>query len=133
MTGARSRRKGHDFEREFCRWVRDEFGIEFGRNLKQYGTAQEGDTDPLVGMLPECKNVADRNPGALRKHWQQACEQAKKKGLVPLLVYRIPHHKFRAVIPSPTAWATGAAWRYDYEFTHDIGPAELALIVRESL
>lgn len=129
--GRKNRRRGGDFEREFCRWVREEFGIEFSRNWKQWGCAQEGDTDPLAGMLPECKNVKDRNPGELRKHWNQACVQAKKRDLVPLLVYKIPHHKFRAVIPSPTAWATGAEWRYDYEYAHDIGPAELALIVRE--
>lgn len=133
MTGARSRRKGHDFEREFCRWVREEFGITFGRNLKQSYCAQEGDTDPLADFLPECKNCQSRNPGDLRRYWAQAVEQAKKRGLIPLLVYKIPRHGFRAVLPDPVAWSTGAAWAYDYEFTREVSPALLALIVRERL
>src|SRR5690606_32926654 len=124
--GRASRRKGHDFEREFCRWVRDEFGIEFARNLKQYGTAQEGDTDPLAGYLPECKNCARLN---LKGWWQQAVEQAKKRGLKPLLVYKIARKGWRAVMPDEAAWATGASWRYDYEYTKDVSPALLALIV----
>jgi hypothetical protein len=130
VTGAASRRKGHDFEREFCRWVRDEFGIEFGRNLKQYGTAQEGDTDPLGGYLPECKNCARLN---LKAWWGQAVEQAKKRNLRPLLVYKIARKGWRAVVPDEAAWATEAAWRYDYEYTKEVSPALLALIVREHL
>lgn len=132
MTGALSRRKGASFERDFCRWVREEFGIaEFGRNLKQYACAQEGDTDPIAGFLPECKHHKKLN---LRAFWKQAVEQAKKKELKPLLVYKAHGaREFRALIPSPTAWVTGATWRYDFEYTHDIGPAELALILRENL
>lgn len=131
MSGAKSRRKGAAFEREFCRWVREELGLEgFGRNFKQWGCAQEGDTDPLADFLPECKNHARPD---LRSWWQQAVVQAKKRGLVPLLVYKIPRRGWRALIPSPAAWETGAAWRYDFEHTHDIAPQELALMVRERL
>ena len=131
MTGAKSRRKGHDFEREFCRWVRMELGLEsFGRNLKQYGQAQEGDTDPLAGWLPECKNCARLN---LKAWWAQACEQAKKAGLKPLLVYKLPRKGWRAVMPDEAAWDAGATWRYDYEYTKDVSPALLALLVREHL
>lgn len=130
MTGVASRRKGHDFEREFCRWVRDEFGIAFGRNLKQYGTAQEGDTDPLALWLPECKNCARIN---LKAWWQQAVTQAKRRGLIPLLVYKVPRKGWRAVLPDPAAWSTGAAWAWDYEYTREVSPALLALIVREHM
>lgn len=130
QRGRTSRRKGADFERDFCRWVRDEFGISFGRNFKQWGEAQEGDTDPLAVFLPECKNCARLN---LKAWWQQAVAQAKKRDLRPLLVYKVPRKGWRAVIPSPTAWETGESWRYDYEYAHDIGPAELALIVREHM
>jgi hypothetical protein len=129
MSGAKSRRKGHDFERLFCRWVRDEFGIAFGRNLKQYGTAQEGDTDPLGPYLPECKNCARLN---LRAWWQQAVMQAKKRELMPLLVYKV-RGGFRAVMPDPVAWETGESWRYDFEFTKEVGPACLAMLVREHM
>lgn len=130
MTGAYSRNKGAAFEREWCRWVRDEFGIEFGRNLKQSYCAQEGDTDPLAGFLPECKNQARL---ALKEWWHQAVVQAKKRDLIPLLVYKVPRKGWRAVIPHETAWATGESWRYDYEFTQDVAPACLGMIVRERL
>lgn len=129
VTGAKSRRKGHDFERRFCRWVRDELGVACGRNLKQYGEAQEGDTDPVGGFLPECKNCARLS---LKAWWQQACVQAKKRGLVPLLVYNVPRQGMRFRIPTPNA-PEDAPWRHDFEFTHDVGPAEMALILRERL
>ena len=130
MSGAKSRRKGHDFEREFCRWVRDEFGIPFGRNLKQYATAQEGDTDPLAGYLPECKNCARLN---IKAWWHQTVVAAKRRDLIPLLIYKVPRKGWRAVMPDPLAWETGEAWRYDFEFTKEVGPSCLALIVRERL
>lgn len=133
MTGARSRRKGHDFEREFCRWVRDEFGIEFGRNLKQSYCAQEGDTDPLACFLPECKSYKQVTRGALKKWYAQAVEAAKRKGLRPLLVYKIPQQGWRAAMPDPMAWDTGAAWRYDFEYAKHVEPPLLALIVREHM
>lgn len=133
MTGAKSRRKGHDFEREFCRWVRDEFGIEFGRNLKQAYCAQEGDTDPLGPFLPECKSYKAVTRGAKRKWYAQAVESAKKKGLIPLLVYKVPQQGWMACLPDPLAWETGAAWRYDFEFRKEVDPPLLALIVREHL
>ena len=133
MTGAKSRRKGHDFEREFCRWVRTEFGIEFGRNLKQAYCAQEGDTDPIAGMLPECKNCKARTPGALRGYWKQACEQAKKRGLIPLLVYKIPHQGWRAVMPADDFSAGPEPWRCDYSFTNDVDAPELARIIRKRM
>jgi len=133
MTGAASRRKGHDFEREFCRWVREEFGIAFGRNLKQYGTAQEGDTDPIAGFLPECKNCKARTPSALRGYYLQACEQAKKAGLIPLLLYKIPRQGWRAVMPSSAFRNAPEPWRCDYAFTNDIAPAELKRILTKAL
>jgi hypothetical protein len=133
VSGAKSRRKGHDFEREFCRWVRDRFGIEFGRNLKQYGMGQEGDTDPIAGFLPECKNCQARNPSALRRYYNQACEQAKKRGLVPLLLYRIPRQGFRAVMPSEDFRSQPEPWRCDYAFTNDVGEVELERILRKQL
>lgn len=134
MTGAASRRKGHDFEREFCRWVRDEFGVVgFARNLKQYGAAQEGDTDPIAGFLPECKAHKAVTRGALKKWYAQAVEQAKKKGLIPLLVYKIPQQGWRAAYPDPLAWETGAEWRYQYEFAKHVEPPLLGLVIREKL
>lgn len=137
MTGARSRRKGHDFERAFCRWVRDELGVEaFGRNLKQYGTAQEGDTDPLAGYLPECKSYARERQGRPYKRdaWQQACAQAKKKGLLPLVVWKLPGSRgceFIAMLPDPAH--SGAEWGLDFSYRIEVEPPKLAAIIRERL
>ena len=133
MSGAKSRRKGHDFECEFCAWVRKEFDIEFSRNLKQYGAAQEGDTDPIAGFLPECKNCKARTPSALRGYWKQACEQAKKRGLIPLLVYKIPRHGWRAVMPADDFRMAPEPWRCDYSFCNDVDAPELARILKKHL
>lgn len=137
MTGAKSRRKGHDFERDFCRWVRDELGIEaFGRNLKQYGTAQEGDTDPLAGYLPECKAYSRERQGRPYKRdaWQQACAQAKRKGLLPLVIWKMPGTRgceFMALLPDPNH--TGAEWGLDFAYRIEVEPPKLAAIIREKL
>ncbi len=137
MTGARSRTKGHNFEREFCRWVREELGVAaFGRNLKQYGTAQEGDTDPLAGYLPECKAYSKERQGRPYKRdaWQQACIQAKKAGLLPLLVWKLPGTRdcsFMAMLPDPSA--EGPEWWLDFAYRIEVEPPKLAAIIRERL
>lgn len=133
MSGRASRRKGHDFEREFCRWVRDEFGISFGRNLKQYSEAQNGDTDPLGPFLPECKSYAKPNPKAW---WPQAVVQAERAGLVPLLVVKIPRAKHSWIAYMPLDFLLkdeGDGWRKDWKYTVPVFPEGLAYIVRERL
>jgi|SRR5690606_1437172 len=136
MTGASSRRKGHDFERAFCRWVREEFGIEFGRNLKQSYAAQEGDTDPLGPFLPECKSLAPKyqTRAHKRKAWEQACASAKKRGLEPLVVWKLPGSRdceFIAMTRNPEAG--DADWSWEFRWRREIEPQMLALIVREHL
>jgi hypothetical protein len=129
MSGAKSRRKGAKGEREFCRMVRDEMGVEFGRNLKQYAHAQEGDTDPLGRFLPEVKNCARINE---RDWWRQAVAQAKKRGLVPLLAYKVARHGWRIVVPLHQAWTTENAWRESLDYTMTLRPAGLWLLLREA-
>lgn len=129
MSGAKSRRKGHDAEREFCRMVRDELGIEFGRNLKQYGTAQEGDTDPLGPYLPEVKNCARLS---VQDWWKQAVAQAKKRGMAPLLAYKVARKGWFVVVPLPQAWATENAWRESLDYTMTLRPQGLWLLLREA-
>jgi hypothetical protein len=136
MSGAKSRRKGHDFERLFCRWVREEFGIEFGRNLKQAYCAQEGDTDPLGPYLPECKALGKdyQTRAQKRKAWQQACASAKKRGLLPLVVWKVPGQReceFVAMVPNPET--QGQDWGLQFEWRREVEPAALALIVREQM
>jgi hypothetical protein len=139
VSGAKSRRKGHDFEREFCRWVRDHLGdkiAEFGRNLKQSYCAQEGDTDPLAGFLPECKAYSKERQGRAYKRdaWQQACAAAKKRGLEPLVIWKLPGTrdcKFVAFMRDP---AHGdAEWSWGFEWRKEVEPPSLAAIVRERL
>lgn len=137
MTGARSRRKGHDFERDFCRWVREHLGVEkFGRNLKQYGTAQEGDTDPLACYLPECKAYSKERQGRPYKRdaWQQACTAAKLKGLLPLVVWKLPGTRgceFMALLPDPAT--ESLEWGLDFAHRIEVEPPKLAAIIRERL
>ena len=125
--GKSSRRKGATGERELARWIREELGIEVQRNLKQFQQSQEGDLTPLGPYLIEVKNCARLN---LKAWWVQAVVQAKKAGLVPVLAYKVARKGWRFVVPYPTL---GGEWRYDFEYTMDIGPACFALVVRESL
>ena len=130
MSGASSRRKGASFERQIAAWFRDDLGLETCRRLKQYAVAGEPDLDPVAGFAIECKAHAKLSVPAW---WKQAVVQAKKADLEPLGFYRVLRKGWRAVLPNPVSWATGAAWGYDLEFTREVSPAALALIVRERI
>lgn len=137
MTGKASRDKGHNFEREFCRWVREEFNLtrdEFGRNLKQAYCDQEGDTTPLGPFLPECKALGAKyqTRAHKRKAWHQACAAAAKRGLVPLVIWKVPGQRecsFIALMPNPELG--DVEWAWNFEWRREVEPPTLALIVRE--
>lgn len=124
--GRSNRNRGAAAEREFVRWLRDELGIVTERNLKQYQQAQHGDV--LFGdWCVEVKYHARLN---VRDWWKQAVVSAKACNKRPALAYKVKNKGFRYVVPH--SWC-GLEWRYEYEFTMDVGPALFALIVRESL
>lgn len=125
--GKSNRNRGAAAERELARWIRDELGVNVERNLKQFQKSQEGDLTPLGPFLIECKYHARINT---RDWWRQAVESSKKAEAIPVVAYKVARKGWRFVLPHTSA--TGE-WRFDYEFTMDVGPALFALIVRESM
>lgn len=131
--GKSSRRKGAAGERELVRMIRDELGLDVSRNLKQFQQAQEGDLTPVGPFLIEAKNCARLS---VKAWWIQAVAQAKKADLIPVLAYKVARKGWRFVLPVPHGEGyprPDGCWRYDYEFTMDVGPACFFLVVRESL
>lgn len=125
--GRSNRNRGAAAERELARWIKDELGVEVSRNLKQFQQAQEGDLTPLGPMLLEVKYHARINT---RDWWRQAVEQAKKRGLIPVVAYKVARKGWRFVLPHTSAQGD---WSHDFEFTIDVGPACFAMIAREAL
>ena len=125
--GRSSRNRGAAAERELARWIRDELGIPVVRQIKQYQEAQHFDLTPVGPYGIEVKYHARINTKAW---WKQAVVSAKVSGLIPVVAYKVYRDGFRFVLPYPSI---GGEWRYDYEYTMDVGQACFALIVRESL
>lgn len=94
MTGKRSRNKGAAAEREVLKLLGDELGIMLTRNLQQ---TREGGADCLGvrGFAIEVKRCEALSRPAW---WRQACEQAKRVGAEPMLLYRRNREQWRACI-----------------------------------
>lgn len=101
-------------------------GQKFKRNLSQY---QHSDGDVEIGpFMVEVKNVARLS---VKAWWQQAVAQAKARGLVPALAYKVERKGWRVVTPIPEAWASGNCWRELIEYTDTTYPEGFWLKVRE--
>ena len=91
---AMSRRKGAAAEREVLRLLGQELGQELARNLAQ---SRSGGADCLEvkGFAIEIKRCE-----ALSRPtwWRQACEQARRVGAEPMLLYRRSREPWRAYI-----------------------------------
>lgn len=125
--GAMQRRKGAAAEREVCKMLRDELGIDAKRNLSQ---TREGGHDLLnvLGYAVEVKHHARVN---VKAAWQQACEQAKRVGLVPALFYKENFKGWRVRLPDPSVWAAEQNWREEVCWTLDMDPQLFFFRVRE--
>jgi len=96
MSGKRSRNKGASGEREFLRLLGDELGEMLTRNLSQ---TREGGADCLCvkGWAIEVKRCESLSR---RAWWRQACEQAERLGVEPMLAYRRNREPWRVwVVP----------------------------------
>jgi Holliday junction resolvase len=129
--GRSNRNRGAAAERELARWIRDELGIDVARELKQFQQAQHFDLTPVGPFGIECKYHARLN---VKDWWKQAAASAKASALIPVVAYKVARKGWRFVLPYTTNIPGYAqSWRYDYEYTMDVGPACFAMIVRESL
>lgn len=125
--GRSNRNRGAAAERELARWIRGELGIEVARELKQFQQSQHFDLSAVGPFGIECKYHARLN---VRDWWKQAVVSAKACDLIPVVAYKVARKGWRFVVPYPSF---GVDWRYDYEYTMDVGPACFAAIVREAL
>jgi hypothetical protein len=121
-----SRNKGAQGEREIAKIWFDLTGVKLERNLDQW-RAGGYDLEGLNGYAIEVKRA--KKP-LLNQWWQQACDQAAKNGLCPVLFYRLDNQKWRIVIPSgllnPDFYAG-----MELEYTIETTPECFAMIWRE--
>lgn len=91
---AMQRRKGAQGEREVLKLLGLELGEIFTRNLEQ---TRSGGADCLCvkGWAIEIKRQESLSRPAW---WRQACEQAKRAGAEPMLLYRRNGEKWQAFI-----------------------------------
>jgi len=91
---AMQRRKGAQAEREVLRLLGEELGQQLQRNLSQ---TREGGADCICvrGYAIEVKRQESLSRPAW---WRQACEQAARLGVEPLLLYRRSREQWTAWI-----------------------------------
>jgi hypothetical protein len=94
MSGRSSREKGRRAEIEALKALGDELGQELTRNLQQ---TREGGADCLLvrGYAIEVKRCE-----ALRRPswWRQACDQADRCAVEPMVLYRRSREPWQALI-----------------------------------
>ena len=92
--GKASRTKGANGEREALKLLGEELGVMLTRNLQQ---TREGGGDCLCinGFAIEIKR---QERLARPSWWRQACEQAKRIGAEPMLLYRRSREPWTAFI-----------------------------------
>lgn len=83
---AASRDKGQRGERELAALLCELTGADVRRRVRQH--AGDADLEGLPGWTVECKRYASVKPADLARWWAQACEQARRDGLHPLLCWR---------------------------------------------
>lgn len=92
MSGSQ-RTKGKVGEREAAALLRTLTGGDVRRRVRQH----DGDDDlVLPGWAVEVKRYATAPRGEVARWWRQACEQARRTGQQPLLLYRADRQGWRA-------------------------------------
>lgn len=96
MNGRGRRQKGHSAEREVAKLLSEHLGVEdIRRNLEQ--TARGGmDLVGLAGCAIEVKRAEQKK---LAPWWKQTYEQAQRRDLIPVLVYRGNYESWKFVVP----------------------------------
>lgn len=120
--GKRSRNKGSRGEREFLDQLRGELGDWVPE--RRLDAPRDGGEDVVVRQW--CIEIKRQEALSLQTWWEQACEQAQDKGLIPALAYRRNHQPWRIIVP-----IDAENWLYEYTLTCStvIGFAKL---IRES-
>lgn len=100
MTGAHSRRKGADGEREVARLIFDLLGVPMRRRLSQYQCGgfdlESADGDAMLsGHAIEVKRAQRATQATVARWWRQTCEQAGERK--PVLWFRGDGEEWRIV------------------------------------
>ena len=108
--GKMSRTKGARGERELLRKLGEELGVMLQRNLVQ---TREGGADciQIQGWAVEVKRTERLQRPSW---WRQACEQADRLGVQPIVFYRRSRSSWRALVPvsggySDVEWLEGVS------------------------
>ena len=113
--GKKSRTKGATFEREICKVIYEELGVEVRRNLSQLQESGLGDIE-LEPFLIECKRYASGN--WFQKSWWEQCKAAAAKGnLIPVLIWKYDRLPIRVTMPIyavNSEWAVGQSDQYSW-------------------
>ena len=133
------RTKGSQYERDVCKRLHLELGLEFRRVLDQWAEAGLPDLtceDDAFPFVIECKRYKQGSTFASPAHWDQICVAATKAGKIPALVYkfdRLPE-RWRVPIEALAMLATferqmgdGYDWKYAVEMTFD----DFCMVARE--
>lgn len=91
--GRASRRKGQNGERAVAEELRELLGLDIRRRVRNY--QGEDDLTGLEGWSVEVKNCAEAR---LTEWWLQTITNCPI-GSFPVLFYKLPRRKFRAVMP----------------------------------
>lgn len=129
-----SRAKGQRFEREVAAIFADLLGEDVHRRIEN----KKHDFDLIglekFGAAVECKFYAQVTEALKREWWSQACAQARKHGLVPVLVYRQNRTKPRALVPSSVfhglEWDS---WGEEITWTHEMSMESLCAALRDGI
>jgi len=127
-----SRNKGASFERQVASLLRDELGMAFKRDLRQYQESERGDLicdDPTFPLLIECKAYASGTD--CRAGWMQQAETAAKgTGLYPCVIYKFNRHPIKCRVPIEAIAEAhgGAATTHRYA---DVDLPTFAYVARE--
>ncbi|AXT46370.1 MULTISPECIES: putative PDDEXK endonuclease [Chromobacterium] len=92
MTGRRSRNKGATGEREFCKLLSEELGIDVRRKL---GQARDSGDDAQVGKF---RFEVKRREKLAVMDWCRQVEQAAGDGDVPIVAFRQNGEEWRVVL-----------------------------------
>jgi Holliday junction resolvase len=125
-----SRTKGHSFERDVARLLRDELGdivdTDIKRILDQTRESELGDIE-IHDFVVECKRYAPQASPA-EAWWDQVWAAATKSGKHPLLVYKFDRVPIRCVVPF---YLLNPDYPKKREYRAEMDFENMAMIMRE--
>ena len=127
-----SRTKGHSFEREIVRDLRDELGTIIDQPIKRILDQYREHELPDIFVPPfaiECKRYA-KGYTYRTEWWDQVTLASEKAGLIPALIYRYDRQQIQCVVP---LYAINPEYPRTNEVKATVDWPDFVLIVRENI